>query len=164
MSALTSTPTRSASAERADRPAEPIVAAIDASAASRAAIDEAVSLAAELDAPLVFAYVRRAPAGVFGSPVYQQRLTIDNERARRVLDGALQIANTAEVEAEAEVRPDRGQRDVHHRDVEDQHELRGAEQRERQPAARLGRGGGWCVGDRCGVAHGCSARCEGRIS
>jgi nucleotide-binding universal stress UspA family protein len=103
MNALTSIPNRSASAERDDRAAEPIVAAIDASAASRAAIDEAVSLAAELDAPLVFAYVRSAPAGVFGNPVYQQRLTAENERARRVLDRALHIANTAEVEAEAEI-------------------------------------------------------------
>jgi len=103
MSTLTSTPNRSASAEREDRPVEPIVAAIDASAASRAAIDEAVSLAAELDASLVFAYVRRAPAGVFGSPVYQQRLTTENERARRVLDRALHIASTAEVEAEGEI-------------------------------------------------------------
>lgn len=103
MNALTSIPHRSASAEREDRAAEPIVAAVDASAASQAAVDEAVSLAADLEAPLVFAYVRRAPAGVLGTPVYQNRLTTENERARRVLDRALQIANTAEVEAEAEI-------------------------------------------------------------
>ncbi len=96
-------PATSASAEREDRAAEPIVAAVDASAASRAAAEEAVVLAAELDAPLVFAYVRRAPAGVFGRPVYQQRLTTENERAQRVLDRALHIADTAEVEAEAEI-------------------------------------------------------------
>jgi nucleotide-binding universal stress UspA family protein len=103
MSTLTSSTNRSPSVEREDRPAEPIVAAIDASAASRAAVDEAVSLAADLEAPLVFAYVRRAPAGALGSPVYQNRLTAENERARRVLDSALQVANTAEVEAEAEI-------------------------------------------------------------
>jgi nucleotide-binding universal stress UspA family protein len=51
----------------------------------------------------VFAYVRRAPAGVFGSPVYQQRLTAENERARRVVDRALDIASTADVEAEGEI-------------------------------------------------------------
>jgi nucleotide-binding universal stress UspA family protein len=101
MSTLSSN--RSAPAEHVDRPDEPIVAAIDASAASRAAIAEAVSLAAELDAPLIFAYVRRAPAGVFGSPVYQQRLTTENERARRVLDRALEIADAEEVEAEGEI-------------------------------------------------------------
>ena len=76
---------------------------VDASAASRAAAEEAVALAAELDAPLVFAYVRRAPPGVFGRPVYQQRLTTENGRARRVLDRALHIADSAEVEAEAEI-------------------------------------------------------------
>jgi nucleotide-binding universal stress UspA family protein len=103
MNALTSIPNRSASAEREGPAAEPIVAAVDASAASRAAVEEAVNLAAELEAPLVFAYVRPAPAGFFGSPVYQQRLTTENERARRVLDRAVHIANTAEIEAEAEI-------------------------------------------------------------
>ena len=96
-------PATSASAEREDRAVEPIVAAVDASAASRAAAEEAVALAAELDAPLVFAYVRRAPPGVFGRPVYQQRLTTENGRARRVLDRALHIADSAEVDAEAEI-------------------------------------------------------------
>jgi nucleotide-binding universal stress UspA family protein len=83
--------------------AEPIVAAVDESPASRAAVEEAVDLAAELEAPLVFAYVRRGPSGVFGRPVYQRRLTTENQRARRVLDRALQIANTAGVEAETEI-------------------------------------------------------------
>jgi nucleotide-binding universal stress UspA family protein len=81
----------------------PIVAAVDASPASRAAVEEAVALAAELQAPVVFAYVRRGPAGVFGKPIYQQRLTAENERARRVLDSALEIADAEEVEAEAEI-------------------------------------------------------------
>lgn len=103
MSARVSTPDRSATAEGEDRPTQPIVAAVDASAPSLAAVDEAVNLAAELEAPLVFAYVRRGPAGVFGRPVYQNRLTAENERARRVLDHALQIANAGEVEAEAEI-------------------------------------------------------------
>jgi hypothetical protein len=48
MNALPSIPNRSASAEREDRAAEPIVAAVDPSAASRAAVDEAVSIAADL--------------------------------------------------------------------------------------------------------------------
>jgi nucleotide-binding universal stress UspA family protein len=83
--------------------ADPIVAAIDGSEASRAAIEEAVNLAADLEAPLVFAYVRRGPAGFLGSPFYQDRLTVKNERARRVLDRALWIASVAEVDAEAEI-------------------------------------------------------------
>jgi nucleotide-binding universal stress UspA family protein len=103
MNAPTSIPNRSASAERGGPDAEPIIAAVDASAASQAAVEEAIVLATDLEAPLVFAYVRRGPAGFFGSSVYQRRLTAENERARRVLDSALRLANTAEVAAEAEI-------------------------------------------------------------
>ena len=81
----------------------PIVAAVDGSAASRAAIGEAVRLGAELEAPIVFVYVRRGPAGVFGSPVYQRRLTKETARARRVLDRALAVATSADVAAEGEI-------------------------------------------------------------
>jgi nucleotide-binding universal stress UspA family protein len=106
MTALTSIPNRSVTSTRVERDvasAEPIVAAVDDSEASRAAVEEAVNLAADLEAPLVFAYVRRGPAGFLGRPIYQQRLTVENERARRVLDRALWIASIAEVEAEAEI-------------------------------------------------------------
>ena len=106
MTALTTIPNRSVTFARPERDvasAEPIVAAVDGSEASRAAVEEAVNLAADLEAPLVFAYVRRGPAGFMGSPIYQQQLTVENERARRVLDRALRIANIAEVEAEAEI-------------------------------------------------------------
>jgi hypothetical protein len=61
----------------------------------RAAIGEAVRLGVELSAPIVFVYVRRGPAGVFGAPVYQRRLTTGMARARRVLEGALAIADSA---------------------------------------------------------------------
>ena len=106
MAALSSIPNRSVTSTRAERhgaTAEPVVAAVDDSAASGAAIEEAVNLAADLGAPLVFAYVRRGPAGFFGRPIYQRRLTAENERARRVLDRALWLASIAEVEAEAEI-------------------------------------------------------------
>ena len=81
----------------------PIVAAVDDSTASRAAIDEAVSLGRELDAPVVFAYVRRGPAGFLGEPVYQRRLTKAMARAHRVIDRALDVAASAGVHAEAEI-------------------------------------------------------------
>jgi nucleotide-binding universal stress UspA family protein len=106
MTALTSIPNRSVTPARVERDvasAEPIVAAVDGSEASRAAVEEAVNLAADLQAPLVFAYVRRGPAGFFGSPFYQERLTAANARARRVLDRALWLASIAEVDAEAEI-------------------------------------------------------------
>lgn len=81
----------------------PIVAAIDGSPASRAAIGEAVRLGAELDAPIVFVYVRRGPASFFGASFYQRRLTKEMSHARRVLDPALGAAASAGVNAEAEI-------------------------------------------------------------
>jgi nucleotide-binding universal stress UspA family protein len=83
--------------------AAPIVAAVDGTAASRAAVAEGVRLAAELDAPVVFVHVRRGPAGFFGTPVYQRRLTKKMAHARRVLDRALAVAARAGVPAEAEI-------------------------------------------------------------
>jgi nucleotide-binding universal stress UspA family protein len=81
----------------------PIVTAVDGSAASRAAIGEAVRLAAELAAPIVFVYVRRGPAAFLGTPLYERRLTKEMARARRVLDRALAVADSAGVAAESEV-------------------------------------------------------------
>ena len=83
--------------------AGPIVAAVDGSAASNAATGEAVRLAVELSAPIVFVYVRRGPAGVFGAPVYQRRLTTEMLRARNVLDRALAVAEIAGIPAEGEI-------------------------------------------------------------
>ena len=107
MSALATRPrpklARDESRLRSERNVAPIVAAVDGSAASRAAIGEAVRLAGELSAPIVFVYVRRGPAGVFGAPVYQRRLTTELVRARRVLDRALTAADSAGVPAEGEI-------------------------------------------------------------
>ena len=86
-----------------DEESPPIVAAVDGSEASRAAIDEAVRLARHLEAPLEFVYVRRGPSDVFGHPVYQRRLTKEMSRARRVLDRALAAADRAGVRAEGEI-------------------------------------------------------------
>jgi nucleotide-binding universal stress UspA family protein len=83
--------------------AAPVVAAIDGSSSSRAAIDVAVRLAAEVNAPLAFVYVRRGPAGVLGTPFFQRRLTAEMRRGRRVLDRALRLAARGGVEAEGEI-------------------------------------------------------------
>lgn len=74
----------------------PILAAVDSSAAGRAAIGEAVRLGGELEAPIVFVYVRRGPASFFGTPIYQRRLSKEMARARRVLDRALAVAASAD--------------------------------------------------------------------
>src|SRR5688572_14662865 len=58
--------------DTAARPIEaaPIVAAVDGSSANTYAVETAVNLAAELDAPIVFVYVRRGPAAFLGAPAY----------------------------------------------------------------------------------------------
>ena len=91
------------SRERRQQNVGPIVAAVDGSAAGRAAIGEAVRLAGELGAPIAFVHVRRGPAGFFGAPDYQRRLTKEMARARRVLVQALAAANRAGVQAEGEI-------------------------------------------------------------
>jgi nucleotide-binding universal stress UspA family protein len=81
----------------------PIMAAVDGSPASGAAVETAVSLAGELQAPIVFVYVRRGPVGILGAPVYQRRLTATMARGRRVLRRALEAAAAAGVNAEGEI-------------------------------------------------------------
>ena len=107
MSSLATHPCRTSATNEFREPVEqsvpPIVAAVDDAPASRAAIDEAVRLAVELAAPIAFIYVRRGPAGFFGAPVYQRRLTAELARARRVLDRALAVAASAGVPAEGEI-------------------------------------------------------------
>ena len=83
--------------------AAPIVAAIDGSAASTRAIETATRLAAEIDAPVVFVYVRRGPSGFLGAPFYQRRLTAAMARARRTLDEACRTATRAGVAADGEI-------------------------------------------------------------
>jgi nucleotide-binding universal stress UspA family protein len=83
--------------------AAPIVAAVDASSESRAAVEAAVQLGGDLKAPILFVHVRRGPAGFLGAPVYQRRLTAKTERARRVLDRALRAAARAGIKAEGEI-------------------------------------------------------------
>ena len=84
-------------------PTAPIVSAADGTAASRPAIEEAVDLARELEAPIVFVYVRRGPPGFLGTPLYQTRLTGEMARARGVLAEAIATAEQAGVEADGEI-------------------------------------------------------------
>lgn len=84
-------------------PAAPIVAAVDGSTASTAAVETAVRFAAEMDAPLVFVYVRRGPPSFLGAPIYQRRLTAAMARGRHVINRALRAAARAGVAAEGEI-------------------------------------------------------------
>ena len=60
---------------------QPIVAAVDGSAAATGAVKTAARMARELAAPLVLVYVRRGPSWALGTPYYQQRL--DDEQGRQ---------------------------------------------------------------------------------
>jgi nucleotide-binding universal stress UspA family protein len=107
MSALANRPhgasAKNQSRDRSEQNVPPIVAAVDGSGASPTATGEAVRLAGELNAPILFVYVRRGPAGFFGAPVYQRRLSREMARARRVIDRALAVADSAGVPAEGEI-------------------------------------------------------------
>jgi nucleotide-binding universal stress UspA family protein len=81
----------------------PIIAAIDGSPAGWSAMDTAVRLAVELNAPLTFVYVRRGPAGFLGTPVFERRLTRKMAKARRVIDPAVRDAARVGVAAEGEI-------------------------------------------------------------
>lgn len=113
MSAVVPAPSRRAPAAEDSGPRDaPIIAAVDGSTASRAAVEEAIILAAELEAPLVFVYVRPGPRRFLGSPFYQRRLSQEMGRARHVLDRSLRIARAAGVGAEAEILEGSPQRRV----------------------------------------------------
>jgi nucleotide-binding universal stress UspA family protein len=94
---------REVTERRPEPQAAPIVAAVDGTAASRAAMKEAVELARELEAPVVFVYVRRGPHGFLGFPLYQRRLAAEMAAARRVLAEALAVAERAGVAADGEI-------------------------------------------------------------
>ena len=80
-----------------------ILVATDGSENSRAALEEAVELAAAADAKLTIVYVRHGPLPVLGDPVYQRSLSAELGHANEVLAIAAGLARTAGVEAEGEV-------------------------------------------------------------
>lgn len=86
----------------AQREAAPIVVAIDNSRAATAAVQAAVSLGADLAAPLVFVYVRHGPSSALGEPYYQRRLDAEMASGRQALTDALAVAEEAGVPATGE--------------------------------------------------------------
>jgi nucleotide-binding universal stress UspA family protein len=80
-----------------------IVVAIDGSEGSEAAIKEAIQLASAVGAQLTFAYVRKPPSSLLGSPYYECHLARDLGWARAQVDAALKRAREARLEARGEV-------------------------------------------------------------
>jgi len=80
----------------------PIVVAVDDSRAGAAAVQDAVRMALELTAPLVFVHVRRGRSWARGEPYRQRRLDAEMRAGRQVLDDALAVAARAGVPASGE--------------------------------------------------------------
>jgi nucleotide-binding universal stress UspA family protein len=80
----------------------PIVALLGDSTAS-VVTATAVRLARDLDAPLVFVYVRRGPSTMLGEPYYQRRLSRQLLQARGALEGALRTAAQDGMRASGEI-------------------------------------------------------------
>jgi nucleotide-binding universal stress UspA family protein len=80
-----------------------LLIATDGSEASRVAVTEGVALARELDARILFVYVKPAPSNLLGAPYYQRRLTSETAEARRAVGEAIQVALENGVDADWEI-------------------------------------------------------------
>jgi len=77
--------------------------AIDGSAGSDAAVDEALALARESGAHVTFAFVRRPPSSLLGYPYYERLLRSELAAAREALDAAMRKAGLAGIESDGAV-------------------------------------------------------------
>jgi nucleotide-binding universal stress UspA family protein len=82
--------------------ARPVVVAVDGSPAAEAAARDGVRVAAELEAPVVFVYVRRGPSAALGEPYYQRRLDAEMRIGDRAITAGLAVARRAGVPATGE--------------------------------------------------------------
>jgi nucleotide-binding universal stress UspA family protein len=80
-----------------------LLIATDGSGASRVAVTEGVALARDLDARILFVYVKPAPSNLLGAPYYQRRLTTETAEARRAVGEAIQVALENGVDADWEI-------------------------------------------------------------
>jgi nucleotide-binding universal stress UspA family protein len=84
------------------RAVRPVVIAVDGSPAAESAIRDGVRLAGDLDAPVVFVYVRRGPSAALGKPYFQRRLTAEMRAGDRAIGAGLAVARRAGVPAGGE--------------------------------------------------------------
>lgn len=95
---------RPAASPKDDGPAlRPVIAAVDGSAAGRAATAEAIASARALAAPVVLVHVRRGTSTVWGRPYYQRRLAQGLHKAREVLAAASAQARADGIETQTEI-------------------------------------------------------------
>jgi nucleotide-binding universal stress UspA family protein len=84
-------------------PMKEFLVAIDGSEGSDAAIDEALELAHEVGAQVTFAFVRRSPSSLLGSPYYERLLCTELGTARAVTEAARRKAWEAGVGTRTEI-------------------------------------------------------------
>jgi len=77
--------------------------AIDGSEGSDLAIDEALELAQAVGAQVTFAFVRKPPSSLLGSPYYERLLCTELGKARATLDAARRRALEAQVAMRSEI-------------------------------------------------------------
>jgi len=77
--------------------------AIDGSEGSNAAIDEALELAHDVGAQVTFAFVRKPPSSLLGSPYYERLLSTELGKARATIDAATSKALQIGVDAQGEI-------------------------------------------------------------
>ncbi len=80
-----------------------LIVGVDGSEGACAAIDEALRLAADLDATVTFVFVRKPPPRLLGDPFYERALSADIGRARRAVAVAVERATNAGIEAGTEI-------------------------------------------------------------
>ena len=77
--------------------------AVDGSEGSKAAVDEAIALARDLDASLTFVCVRKPPSTVLGHPYYERQLSHGLGYARQVIAEAVEAASAAGIDSGGEI-------------------------------------------------------------
>lgn len=77
--------------------------AIDGSEGSDAAIDEAIELAHEVGAHVIFAFVRKPPSSLLGYPYYERLLRNELATAREAVEAATAKARDVEIDSESEI-------------------------------------------------------------
>jgi len=89
--------------EPKEDPMKEFLVAIDGSEGSDAAIDEALELAQDVGAQVTFAFVRKPPSSLLGSPYYERLLCTELGTARAVTDAARRRAWEAGVGTRTEI-------------------------------------------------------------
>jgi len=80
-----------------------LLIATDGSRASEIAVDEGIELARELDARVMFVFVKDRPSGLLGEPFYQRKLSQEAGNARVAVESAMESAVDHGVEADWEI-------------------------------------------------------------